>query len=164
MTSIVHFHNWLLVIITVITLFVLGLLVTVVVKFNARACQSDAVADHLLRFLAEPAWTLIPVAILLGIAISSFKLSFFQSYLPKADLTIKATGKQWYWTCTYPDNGKFDSIRLLAGDEARTKCNAPRLLSVDESRAGQQGGPRPDHRRLRDPLLPRCRPSASRST
>jgi cytochrome c oxidase subunit 2 len=81
--------------------------------------------------LLEVAWTLIPVAILLGIAIPSFKLLFFQLDLPKADLTIKATGKQWYWTYSYPDNGKFEFDSLLACDEARTKCNPPRLLSVD---------------------------------
>ncbi len=129
MESIEHFHNWLLVIITVITLFVLGLLVTVVVKFNARANPTPSRTTH--HALLEVAWTLIPVAILLGIAIPSFKLLFFQLDLPKADLTIKATGKQWYWTYTYPDNGKFEFDSLLACDEARTKCNAPRLLSVD---------------------------------
>jgi cytochrome c oxidase subunit 2 len=129
MESIEHFHNWLLVIITVITLFVLALLITVVVKFNARANPTPSRTTH--NALLEVAWTLIPVAILLGIAIPSFKLLFFQLDLPKADLTIKATGKQWYWTYTYPDNGKFEFDSLLACDESRTKCNAPRLLSVD---------------------------------
>jgi len=129
MESIEHFHNWLLVIITVITLFVLGLLVTVVVKFNARANPTPSRTTH--HALLEVAWTLIPVAILLGIAIPSFKLLFFQLDLPKADLTIKATGKQWYWTYTYPDNGKFEFDSLLACDETRSKCTAPRLLSVD---------------------------------
>jgi cytochrome c oxidase subunit 2 len=129
MESIEHFHNWLLVIITVITLFVLALLITVVVKFNARANPTPSRTTH--HALLEVAWTLIPVAILLGIAIPSFKLLFFQLDLPKADLTIKATGKQWYWTYTYPDNGKFEFDSLLACDESRTKCNAPRLLSVD---------------------------------
>jgi cytochrome c oxidase subunit II len=129
MESIEHFHNWLLVIITVITLFVLALLVTVVVKFNARANPTPSRTTH--HALLEVAWTLIPVAILLGIAIPSFKLLFFQLDLPKADLTIKATGKQWYWTYTYPDNGKFEFDSLLACDESRTKCTAPRLLSVD---------------------------------
>jgi cytochrome c oxidase subunit 2 len=113
----------------VITLFVLALLVTVVVKFNARANPTPSRTTH--NALLEVAWTLIPVAILLGIAIPSFKLLFLQLDLPKADLTIKATGKQWYWTYTYPDNGKFEFDSLLACDEARTKCNAPRLLSVD---------------------------------
>jgi len=129
MESIETFHNWLLVIITVISLFVLGLLITVVVRFNARANPTPSRTTH--HALLEVAWTLIPVAILLGIAIPSFKLLFFQLDLPKADLTIKATGKQWYWTYTYPDNGKFEFDSLLACDEARTKCNAPRLLSVD---------------------------------
>src|SRR5215475_6225124 len=129
MDSLTSFHNFLLVIITLITIFVLALLVTVVVKFNARANPTPSRTTH--NALLEVAWTLIPVAILLGIAIPSFKLLFFQLDLPKADLTIKATGKQWYWTYTYPDNGKFEFDSLLACDESRSKCTAPRLLSVD---------------------------------
>jgi cytochrome c oxidase subunit II len=129
MDNIQSFHNALLIIITVITLFVLALLITVMVKFNARANPTPSRTTH--NSLLEVAWTLIPVAILVGIAIPSFKLLFLQLDLPKADLTIKATGKQWYWSYTYPDNGKFEFDSLLACDESRTKCNAPRLLSVD---------------------------------
>ena len=129
MDNIHWFHNVLLVIITVITLFVLGLLVTVMVKFNARANPTPSRTTH--NTLIEVAWTLIPVLILVGIAIPSFRLLFQQLDIPKADLTIKATGKQWYWTYTYPDNGKFEFDSLLACDESRTKCTPPRLLSVD---------------------------------
>jgi cytochrome c oxidase subunit II len=129
MDNIQSFHNALLIIITVITLFVLALLITVMVKFNARANPTPSRTTH--NSLLEVAWTLIPVAILVGIAIPSFKLLFLQLDVPKADLTIKATGKQWYWSYTYPDNGKFEFDSLLACDESRTKCNAPRLLSVD---------------------------------
>ena len=71
------------------------------------------------------AWTLIPVLILVAIAIPSFKLLFLQLDIPKADLTIKATGKQWYWTYSYPDNGKFEFDSLLVQDKK------PRLLGVD---------------------------------
>jgi cytochrome c oxidase subunit 2 len=56
---------------------------------------------------------------------------FLELDIPKADLTIKATGKQWYWTYAYPDNGKFEFDSLLACDEARLKCEQPRLLTVD---------------------------------
>jgi cytochrome c oxidase subunit 2 len=129
MEHIEWFHNWLLVIITAITLFVLALLVTVIVKFNARANPTPSRTTH--NTLIELAWTLIPVLILVGIAVPSFRLLFQQLDIPKADLTIKATGKQWYWTYSYPDNGKFEFDSLLACDEARTKCNPPRLLSVD---------------------------------
>ncbi|HEY7843373.1 MAG TPA: cytochrome c oxidase subunit II [Bradyrhizobium sp.] len=129
MEHIEWFHNWLLVIITVITLFVLGLLITVMVKFNARANPTPSRTTH--NTLIEVAWTLIPVLILVGIAVPSFRLLFQELDIPKADLTIKATGKQWYWTYSYPDNGKFEFDSLIACDETHTKCNPPRLLSVD---------------------------------
>ncbi len=129
MDHIEWFHNWLLVIITVITLFVLGLLIAVMVKFNAKANPVPSRTTH--NTLIEVAWTLIPVMILVGIAIPSFRLLFQELEIPKADLTIKATGKQWYWSYAYPDNGKFEYDSLLACDESRTKCQPPRLLSVD---------------------------------
>src|ERR1700751_1167226 len=130
MEHIEWFHNILLVIITLITLFVLGLLITVMVKFNARANPTPSRTTH--NTLIEVAWTLIPVLILVAIAVPSFRLLFLELDIPKADLTIKATGKQWYWTYTYPDSKlEFDS--LLACDETRTKCTEPRLLTVDNS-------------------------------
>src|ERR1700761_202546 len=130
MDNITWFHNVLLVIITIITLFVLGLLIAVVVKFNARANPTPSRTTH--NTLIEVAWTLIPVLILVSIAVPSFRLLFLELDIPKADLTIKATGKQWYWTYNYPDQKiEFDS--LLACDESRTKCTSPRLLAVDNN-------------------------------
>jgi cytochrome c oxidase subunit II len=123
MESISWFHNMLLWIITVITLFVLALLVIVVVKFNARANPVPSRTTH--NTLVEVAWTLIPVLILVGIAVPSFRLLFEQLDIPKADLTVKVTGKQWYWSYAYPDNGKFEFDSLLAQDKK------PRLLGVD---------------------------------
>ena len=123
MDNITWFHNFLFVIITVITLFVLALLVTVVVKFNARANPVPSRTTH--NTLIEVVWTLAPVLILVGIAVPSFRLLFLQLDLPKADLTIKATGKQWYWSYAYPDNGKFEFDSLMAQDKQ------PRLLGVD---------------------------------
>jgi cytochrome c oxidase subunit 2 len=123
MENIISFHNLLLVIITIITLFVLALLVIVVVKFNARTNPVPSRTTH--NTLIEVAWTLIPVLILVGIAVPSFRLLFLQLDIPKADLTVKATGKQWYWSYAYPDNGKFEFDSLLAQDKQ------PRLLGVD---------------------------------
>src|SRR5579871_104908 len=123
MDNIHWFHNFLTVLITVITLFVLGLLIAVVVKFNAKANPVPSRTTH--NTLIEVAWTLIPVLILVGIAIPSFRLLFLELDVPKADLTIKATGKQWYWSYAYPDNGKFEFDSLLAQDKQ------PRLLGVD---------------------------------
>jgi cytochrome c oxidase subunit II len=123
MDSIMQFHDWLLVIITVITLFVLALLVTVVVRFNARSNPVPSRTTH--NTLIEVAWTLIPVMILVGIAVPSFRLLFEELDIPKADLTVKATGKQWFWSYAYPDNGKFEFDSLLDKDKQ------PRLLGVD---------------------------------
>src|SRR5271154_6270901 len=123
MENITWFHNFLFVLITIITLFVLALLVIVVVKFNAKANPVPSRTTH--NTLVEVAWTLIPVLILVGIAIPSFRLLFLELDIPKSDLTIKATGKQWYWSYAYPDNGKFEFDSLLAQDKQ------PRLLGVD---------------------------------
>ena len=123
MENIISFHNLLLVIITVITLFVLALLVIVVVKFNAKANPVPSRTTH--NTLIEVAWTLIPVLILVAIAVPSFRLLFQQLDIPKADLTVKVTGKQWYWSYAYPDNGKFEFDSLMAADKQ------PRLLGVD---------------------------------
>ena len=123
MDYITWFHNWLFVLITIITLFVLALLVIVVIKFNARANPVPSRTTH--NTLIEVAWTLIPVLILVTVAIPSFRLLFLELDIPKADLTIKATGKQWYWSYAYPDNGKFEFDSLMAQEKQ------PRLLGVD---------------------------------
>lgn len=123
MDNITWFHNFLLVLITAITLFVLALLVIVIVKFNARANPVPSRTTH--NTLIEVAWTLVPVLILVGIAVPSFRLLFQELDVPKADLTVKVTGKQWYWSYAYPDNGKFEFDSLLSKDKQ------PRLLGVD---------------------------------
>jgi cytochrome c oxidase subunit II len=123
MDNIVWFHNFLFVLITLITLFVLALLVIVVVKFNSKANPVPSRTTH--NTLIEVAWTLVPVLILVGISVPSFRLLFLELDVPKADLTIKATGKQWYWSYAYPDNGKFEFDSLMAQDKQ------PRLLGVD---------------------------------
>jgi len=123
MDQITSFHTILTVLITVITLFVLALLVIVVVKFNAKSNPVPSRTTH--NTLIEVAWTLIPVLILVGIAVPSFRLLFLELDVPKADITIKATGKQWYWSYAYPDNGKFEFDSLMAQDKQ------PRLLGVD---------------------------------
>ena len=123
MDKITSFHTLLVWIITIITLFVLALLIMVVVKFNAKANPVPSKTTH--NTLIEVAWTLIPVLILVAIAVPSFRLLFQQLDIPKADLTVKVTGKQWYWSYAYPDNGKFEFDSLMAQDKK------PRLLGVD---------------------------------
>jgi cytochrome c oxidase subunit 2 len=128
MDNITWFHDFLLIIITAITAFVLVLLLIVMARFNARTNPVASRTTH--NTLLEVAWTIVPIVILLVIAVPSFKLLFLQLNLPAADMTVKATGKQWYWSYSYPDHGKFefDSLMLKADE---LKPDQPRLLSVD---------------------------------
>jgi cytochrome c oxidase subunit 2 len=129
MERIEDFHRLLLVIITLISLFVLALLVWIVIRYNERANPTPSKVSH--NTLLEVAWTIVPVIILVFIAIPSFRLLYFEADIPPADLNITAIGHQWYWSYQYPDNGKlqFDSIGLA--DDAAAKAGEPRLLGVD---------------------------------
>jgi cytochrome c oxidase subunit 2 len=128
MDNIIVFHDFLLYIITAITAFVLVLLVLVIVRFNARANPIPSRTTH--NTLLEVAWTIIPIAILVVIAVPSFKLLFYQLAIPPADLTVKATGKQWFWSYSYPDHGQFEFDSLMLKEDER-KPEQPRLLAVD---------------------------------
>ena len=79
--------------------------------------------------LIEVIWTVVPVLILVAIAVPSFRLLFFQLNMPPADVTVKATGKQWFWSYSYPDS-KFEFDSLMLQDKDR-KPGQPRLLAVD---------------------------------
>jgi cytochrome c oxidase subunit 2 len=122
------FHNLLLWIITVITLFVLALLAWVCVRFRASRSPTPSRRTH--NTILEIAWTAVPVLILVVIAIPSFKLLYFQDVTPDAELTIKAVGHQWYWSYEYPDNGDFafDAYMVADGD---LQPGQPRLLATD---------------------------------
>jgi cytochrome c oxidase subunit II len=128
MDRIIWFHDFLLYIITGIAGFVLVLLIVVMVRFNARANPVPSRTTH--NTFIEIAWTLIPIMILMVIAVPSFKLLFLQLNVPPADLTVKATGNQWYWTYSYPDNGQFQFDSLMLKEDQR-KPDQPRLLAVD---------------------------------
>jgi cytochrome c oxidase subunit 2 len=130
MDDIVWFHNFVLYIIIGITIFVLALLLTVILKFNARANPAPSRTTH--NTLLEVLWTVIPVMILVVIAVPSFRILFVQLNIPPSDLTIKATGNQWNWTYTYPDEKiEFTSIMLTDEDRAKLNPAPPRLLGVD---------------------------------
>jgi len=98
------------------------------VRFNARSHPTPSRTTH--NTLLEVAWTTIPIVILLVIAVPSFKLLFFQLIPPPAELTVKATGKQWYWTYSYPDNGGFEFDSNMVKEED-LKQDQPRLLTAD---------------------------------
>jgi len=126
-----NFHNWVLLpVIVAICLFVLGLLVYIIFRFNEKANPAPTRTTHYTTI--EVAWTVMPVMILVAIAIPSFRLLTNQLVIPEADLTLKATGKQWYWTYTYPaDQGggfEFDSVLI---PDSELKPGDIRLLSVD---------------------------------
>ena len=129
MEQIEDFHRLLLVIITLISLFVLALILWIIVRYNSRANPTPSKVSH--HTLLEVVWTIVPVIILVLIAIPSFRLLYFEADVPPVDLTINAIGHQWYWTYQYPDKGKlqFDSVMLT--DEQAAKKNEPRLLGVD---------------------------------
>ena len=128
MDNIIWFHDFLLYIITAIAAFVLVLLLIVMVRFNARSHPTPSRTTH--NTLLEVAWTTIPIMILLVIAVPSFKLLFFQLIPPPAELTVKATGKQWYWSFSYPDNGGFEFDSAMVKEES-LKQDQPRLLAAD---------------------------------
>src|SRR5579885_1873724 len=127
MDDIIWFHNFLLYIIVSIALFVLALLVIVMVRFNARANPTPSRTTH--NTTIEVIWTVVPVLILVTIAVPSFRLLFYQLNTPKADVVVKATGKQWFWSYQYPDS-KFEFDSLMVQDKD-LKPGQPRLLAVD---------------------------------
>jgi cytochrome c oxidase subunit 2 len=96
-------------IITIISILVLGLILWVIVRYNSRANPVPSKTSH--NTFIEVVWTLVPVLILVGIAIPSIDLLAKQfKPAPAKALTIKATGNQWFWTYTYPDNGGFEVV------------------------------------------------------
>ena len=128
MEDIVWFHDYMLLpIITAITVFVLFLLLYTCVRYRASKNKVASTTSH--NTLIEVLWTLIPCLILIVMAVPSFKVLYSQDTIPKADVTIKAVGYQWYWGYEYPDeNIIFDSYMV---DEKDLKENQPRLLTVD---------------------------------
>lgn len=129
MERIVALHDgFILPIIVVIALFVLALMVYVMVRYRAGANPTPSRTTH--NTVLEIAWTIIPVLILVAIAIPSFRLLYFQRVIPPADMTLKITGNQWYWSYEYPDYGDFafDSVML---EEDELQPGQRRLLEVD---------------------------------
>jgi cytochrome c oxidase subunit 2 len=128
---ILDFHNYILLpMVFGVSLFVLALLVYIFVRFNAKANPAPSKTTH--NTTLEVVWTVVPVIILFIIAVPSFRLLYEEAVVPKSDLTIKAIGKQWFWTYEYPDHGRFafDSL-MLTDAERKDPANQPRLLAVD---------------------------------
>ena len=135
------FHdNWLLLLCAVISIFVLALLGYAMVRYRRGAHPVPSRSSH--NTTLEVIWTLVPVLILVAIAIPSIRLLRHQYSPPKADLTVKVIGNQWFWTYEYPDNGgiALQSYMLKEANDptrgpkerARTDADGPPLLAVDE--------------------------------
>jgi cytochrome c oxidase subunit 2 len=122
-------HYEVFIIITLITVFVLGLLLYVIVRFNAKRHPVPTKTTH--NTVLEVLWTVVPVLILVTIAIPSFKLLYYMDKNPHATMTIKITGHQWYWSYEYPDQGDFSFNSNILDDETTKKEGKPRLLAVD---------------------------------
>jgi len=128
MSDIVHLHDRILLpIIVAISVFVLFLLLYSIFKFRASKNPIPSKTSH--NTFIEIMWTVIPCLILIVIAVPSFRLLYKQDIIPKADVTIKATGYQWYWGYEYPDqNIAFDANMI---DTKNLKSNQLRLLETD---------------------------------
>ncbi|HEV2189162.1 MAG TPA: cytochrome c oxidase subunit II [Stellaceae bacterium] len=123
-----QFHNELLIIIFAISLLVFGLLLFIMLRFNARSHPVPSRTTH--NTLIEVLWTIGPVLVLVMIAIPSFKLMYYMDRVPDSKMTIKITGHQWYWEYTYPDNGNFSFNSNVIADKD-LKPGDKRLLDVD---------------------------------
>ena len=128
MDDISGFNTFLFWLTSAIAVFVLVLLAMVIVRFNARANPSPSRTTH--NTALEVIWTIVPVLILAAIAVPSFRLLYVELDVPKPDLTVKATGKQWFWSYSYPDNGNFQFDSVMVADKD-LKPGQPRLLSVN---------------------------------
>ncbi|MDE2384504.1 MAG: cytochrome c oxidase subunit II [Alphaproteobacteria bacterium] len=123
------FHNGLVITITLIVLFVLGLLIYVMLRFNSKANPVPSKTTH--NALLEVVWTIVPVLILAFIAIPSFKLLYYERVIPKGDMTIKVIGNpSWNWTYEYPDLG--------LNDDKSAKVSFTSYL-LPEDKAKEQG-------------------------
>ena len=128
MQNIFDLHNFVLIMMTAITIFVLLLIIYVVIKFRKSANPKPSKRSH--NAVLETLWTAIPVIILIVMAVPSFKLVYEQDVIPEADMTIKVIGHQWYWEYQYPEHDDLSFESYLV-PENELKDGEPRLLTVD---------------------------------
>src|SRR5262245_4899618 len=132
MERVASLNDLLLVIISLISLFVLGLLIYAVLRFHAARNPTPTTTTH--NTVLEIAWTVLPILILVIIAIPSFRLLYYSDKAVDPAFTVKVVGHQWYWTYEYPDQGNFvvESRILSEEDRQKLKPQVPRLLAVGE--------------------------------
>jgi cytochrome c oxidase subunit 2 len=132
MQKVENLHDLLLVIITLISIFVLALLLYVMWRFHASRNPQPSMVTH--NTVLEILWTIVPILILVVIAVPSFRLLYYGDKAQDAAMTVKVTGHQWYWQYEYPDQGNIsiDSRILNEADRQKLKPDQPRMLAVDE--------------------------------
>ena len=130
MRSVLELHDFVLIMMTAITIFVLGLILYVVFRFRRDANPNPSKRSH--NTLIEILWTGIPVVILIAMAIPSFKLVYQQDIIPEADMTIKVIGHQWYWEYQYPEHDDISYESYMVPDD-ELQPNDLRLLTVDNN-------------------------------
>ena len=125
----IWFHNYVFVIITVITILVLGIIAYICIKFNRKANPVPSKTTH--NTLLEVIWTVVPIIIVIAIMVPSLKLLYHVDRAEKPDLTLKVVGYQWYWGYEYPELkvAEFES-RMIPSSEI--KEGQKKLLEVDE--------------------------------
>lgn len=128
MEQIASLHDFITWIMVGVVLLVLGLLGYIVMRFNARSNPVPATFSH--NVVVEVLWTVVPVIILISVAIPSFRLLYMMDKAHDADMTLKVTGHQWYWSYEYPDHGGF-SFDSFVKDSESLQPGEPRLLAVD---------------------------------
>jgi len=111
-----------------IVIFVMGLMVYILVRFNEKANPEPSKTTH--NTLLEVVWTAIPIVILVIVAIPSLKTLYYADHTEEAEMTLKITGNQWYWSYVYPDNDELSFDSLFVPDDELAP-GQPRLLSVD---------------------------------
>jgi cytochrome c oxidase subunit II len=128
MERLYDFHTLLVWIISAISVFVLGLLLYVIIRFRESRNPVPSRTTH--HTLVEVVWTVVPVLILVLIAIPSLRILYYSDRVEQADMTIKAIGHQWYWSYEYPDHGNFTFDSLIKPAE-ELAAGEPRLLATD---------------------------------
>lgn len=128
MERLIDMHDMLMIIITAVTLFVVGLLVWVCVRYNERVNPKPSKTAH--NTMVEVVWTVVPVLILLVIVVPALKNLYFMDKATDADMTLKVVGHQWYWSYEYPDHGGFGFDSYMKAEEDLAPGEL-RLLEVD---------------------------------
>ncbi len=130
MEEMVRFHDFLLIVIFAISLFVLALMLYTMYRFSEKRNPTPSKTTH--NSVIEVLWTAIPILILVVIGLFSLPLLYNTDDTVDADMTVKVIGRQWYWSYEYPDHGDFTFDAFMIPDD-EIEGDQVRLLSTDEN-------------------------------